>query len=52
MKVPLLQKGNFMPPCLHFTKRTASAWTEPSHLVHAKEGTGQKIGEKPHEYCT
>jgi hypothetical protein len=54
MKVPLLQKGNLLPPSLYLTKRNskASAWTEPSRLVHAREGTGEKIGEKQHEYCT
>ena len=54
MKVLLLQKGNLLPPSLYLTKRNskASTWTEPSHLVLAKEGTGQKIGEKQHEHCT
>lgn len=54
MKVLLLQKGNLLPPSLYLTKRNSKActWTEPSHLVLAKEGTGQKIGEKQHEYCT
>src|SRR3989442_11364383 len=32
--------------------RIASAWTEPFRLVHAREGTDHKIGEKQHEYCT
>ena len=49
MEVPLLQKGtSCLPPSLHLTERnrTGTAWTEQSHLVQSKEGTGQKIGEK------
>ncbi len=54
MKVPLLQKGNLLSPSFYLTtrNRTAGTWTEPFRLVHAREGTDHKIGEKQHEYCT
>jgi hypothetical protein len=48
MKVLLLHKGNLLPPSLSLTTRNskASAWTEPSHLIHLKEGTGYQRGKE------
>jgi hypothetical protein len=41
-----------MSPSLHLTERnrTAVVWPKQSRFVQSREGNGQKIGEKQHEY--
>jgi hypothetical protein len=41
MEIPLLLKGNLMPPVISQKDRKASPWTEQPHLVHSKEALAE-----------